>query len=150
MNIGQAATATGLTTKTIRYYEHQGLLPPAPRTESGYRQYRSADIERLEFIKKAKRLGLTLDEIRDILAIHDEHHTPCVHVLALLDQKLRHMTEVIRDLQSFRRELIRLRDDSKSRIDQIPAGARICGIIEKGIHARGETALAWLELRRRR
>ena len=70
MKIGEIAKATGLTTKTIRYYELNRLLEEPDRTDSGYRLYGTKDVERLEFIKKAKRMGLSLEEIRDILLLH--------------------------------------------------------------------------------
>ena len=86
MKIGEIAEVTGLTVKSIRYYELLQLMPEAPRTESGYRLYGQDAVQRLLFIKKAKRLGLSLDEIRDILALHENQQAPCVHVMALLDR----------------------------------------------------------------
>ncbi len=145
MKIGELAKATGLTTKTIRYYELHRLLEDPERTESGYRMYGEADVERLEFVKKAKRLGLSLEEIREILILHERTQAPCVHVLALLDRKLEHVDDIIRDLEEFRRELMRLRVESQVRLEQLPDDARICGIIERGVHHRGEVALTWLE-----
>ena len=150
LKIGELAKATGLTTKTIRYYELHRLLEEPQRTESGYRLYGTEHAERLEFIKKAKRLGLSLDEIRDILILHKQSQAPCVHVLALLDRKLEHVDDIITDLDEFRRELMRLRVESQVRLEQLPEDARICGIIEQGIHAKGEVALTWLEGRRKR
>jgi len=147
--IGELAKATGLTTKTIRYYELSRLLEEPERTESGYRLYGQEDVERLEFVKKAKRLGLSLEEIRDILQIHAQRQAPCVHVLALLDRKLDHVDDVIRDLDEFRKELMRLRVESQVRLEQLPEDARICGIIERGIHGKGQVALTWLEGRRK-
>jgi DNA-binding transcriptional MerR regulator len=97
------------------------------------------------FIKKAKHLGLSLDEIKGILDLRNQRQTPCVHVLALLDQKLAQADAVIRDLSRFRRELAQLRDESKARLAELPEESQVCGIIERGIHARGELALAWLE-----
>jgi len=144
MKIGELAKATGLTTKAIRYYELCRLLDAPKRTESGYRLYGREDLERLEFIKKAKRLALSLDEIRDILALHRQRQHPCVHVLALLDQKLEQVESVIRELDEFRRDLARLRDESRERLEQLPEEAQICGIVERGIHGKGEVALAWL------
>lgn len=149
MKIGELARATGLTAKTIRYYELLGLLEEPRRTESGYRLYGQEDVEWLDFIKKAKRLGLTLDEVRDILTLHKQRQAPCLHVLALLDQKLERIDGVIRELEEFRRELARLRAESQARLEELPEEARICGIVERGIHARGEVALAWLEGRRK-
>ena len=149
MKIGELAKATGLTTKTIRYYELHRLLEEPERTESGYRMYGEEDVERLEFVKKAKRLGLSLEEIREILVLHVQSQAPCVHVLALLDRKLEQVEEIIRELEEFRRELMRLRVESQVRLEQLPEDAHICGIIEQGIHTKGEIALTWLEGRRK-
>ena len=145
MKIGELANATGLTTKTIRYYELNRLLQEPERTESGYRMYGEADVERLEFIKKAKSLGLSLEEIRDILLLYEQRQSPCVHVLALLDRKLEQVDNMISELDEFRHELLRLRLESQIRLEQLPEESRICGIIERGIHRKGEAALALVE-----
>ncbi len=149
MKIGEIAKATGLTTKTIRYYELNRLVEEPERTESGYRIYRQEDVERLEFVKKAKRLGLSLEEIRDILQLHAQRQAPCVHVLALLDRKLDQLDDIMREMDEFRQELMRLRVESQVRLEQLPEDARICGIIERGIHGKGQVALTWLEGRRK-
>ena len=147
MKIGELANRTGFSTKAIRYYELLGLLAEPERTESGYRQYGPEDVERLEFIEKAKRLGFSLDDIRDVLVLHQEQETPCVHVLALVEQKLRRVDGVLKELRAFRRELAGLHREASQRLEQMPEGARVCGIIERGVHAKGEAALAWLEFR---
>ena len=144
MKIGEIAKATGLTTKTIRYYELNRLLEEPERTESGYRIYGQEDVERLEFIKKAKGLGLSLEEIRDILLLYEQRQSPCVHVLALLDRKLEQVDDMISKLDEFRRELFRLRLESQVRLEQLPEESRVCGIIERGIHRKGEVALTLL------
>lgn len=149
MKIGEIAKAASLTTKTVRYYEQLRLLEEPRRSEAGYRLYGPKHVERLEFIRQAKRLGLSLSEVRDILTLHEQRQAPCIHVLALLDQKLDQVNAIIGDLQRFGKEVERLKTDSQERLAQLPVEARICGIIERGIHARGEVALAWLEGRRR-
>jgi len=149
MKIGEISKATGLTPKTLRYYELNHLLEEPQRTESGYRLYGTEDVERLEFIKKAKRLGLSLEEVRDILVLHEQRQAPCVHVLALLDRKLGQLDDIMREMDEFRQELMRLRVESQVRLEQLPEGARICGIIERGIHMKGVVALTWLEGRRK-
>ena len=58
MKIGELAKATGLSTKTIRFYEAEGLIPEPPRTDSGYRAYAESDVAKLAFVLKAKRLGI--------------------------------------------------------------------------------------------
>lgn len=149
MKIGELASKTGVTTKTIRFYELHGLLEVPRRTESGYRIYSQDDVGRLEFIKKAKHIGLSLEEIKDILAVHKHGQRPCVHVLALLDRKLEQLQALRKDLGLFYRALKSLRDESRARLEQLPKKARICGIIERGIHLKGEIALAWLERHRK-
>ena len=138
MKIGELANATGLTTKTIRYYELNRLLGEPRRTDSGYRLYDSEAVERLEFIKKAKNLGLSLEEIRDILVLYEQRLSPCVHVLALLDRKLEQLDNMISNLDEFRRELLHLRLESQVRLEQLSEESRICGIIESGIDHKGE------------
>jgi len=72
MSIGQAAGASGVSAKMIRYYEQTGLVPPAERLESGYRVYTDADVHRLRFIRRARDLGFSLAEIDDLLNLwHD-------------------------------------------------------------------------------
>ena len=145
IKIGELAKSTGLTAKTIRYYELLRLLDEPERTESGYRMYGEADVERLEFVKKAKRLGLSLEEIRDIIQLHAQRQAPCVHVLALLDRKLDKLDDIMREMDDFRQELMRLRVESQVRLEQLPDDASICGIIERGIHGKGQVALTWME-----
>lgn len=147
MRIGELATATGLTTKTIRYYESLGLLPKPSRTTSGYRVFSQGDAERLHFISKAKHLGLSLDDARDILTLHDQNQYPCVHVMALLDRKIAEMDALLEHLGDLRRELGQLHTESAERLKDTPKDGSICGIIEQGIYTRGELALVWLDAR---
>ena len=145
MKIGELARTVGVTPITIRYYESMGLLPRPGRTSSNYRVYGAEHVERLQFIRKAKRLGLSLEEIKGILYLHDRQEAPCVHVLALLDQKVEQVNGILKELRIFRRELVRLKEEYQARLDQLPEDARICSIIERGIHTKGQVALAWLE-----
>ena len=69
MNIGQAAKASGLTAKMLRYYERIGLLAPAGRTDSGYRQYGAEDLRVLAFVRRSRELGFSLEEIRQLLSL---------------------------------------------------------------------------------
>ena len=67
MNIGQAARRSGISAKMIRYYEKIGLIPPAARSESNYREYTGADVERLSFINRSRNLGFSVEEIQGLL-----------------------------------------------------------------------------------
>lgn len=147
LKIGQLAKKSGVTTKTIRYYELIGLLHETDRTDSGYRLYDEKDVERLIFIRKAKNLGFSLSDIGETLTLYDAQQAPCVHVLALLDRKVHEIDRLMSELKELQQELMRLREESAARVDQ---SGRICGIVERGIHSRGEAALTWLEGVRKR
>jgi Cu(I)-responsive transcriptional regulator len=69
LNIGQASERAGVSTKMIRYYEEIGLIPPTERTESGYRTYGDKEIHTLRFIRRARDLGFSIEEIGDLLAL---------------------------------------------------------------------------------
>ncbi|MEU2146033.1 MULTISPECIES: heavy metal-responsive transcriptional regulator [Streptomyces albovinaceus subgroup] len=88
MRIGDLAATSGLTTKTIRFYEESGLLPEPPRTPGGYRDYPARAAARLAFIRDAQGAGLTLAEIRSVLVLRDSGQPPCAHVTALIDTHL--------------------------------------------------------------
>jgi MerR family copper efflux transcriptional regulator len=105
MRIGDLAAAAGVTTKTIRFYEQAGLLPTPPRTPSGYRDYPPAAHERLTFIREAQAAGLTLAEIRSVLAIRDAGQPPCRHVTALIDAHLQQVEQRIAELLAARAAL---------------------------------------------
>lgn len=108
MQIGQLAKHFGLNPKTIRYYEAIGLLPAPRRTESGYRLYDAAAAERLGFIQRAKLLGLSLENIREIIAAQPSDGQPCARVLALIAAEIASIDQRIEELKTFRAELTAL------------------------------------------
>jgi DNA-binding transcriptional MerR regulator len=105
MRIGELAERTGVTDKTVRYYESIGLLAPPARTPSGYRDYDEGAVDRLAFIREAQATGLSLSEIQSVLELKDVGARSCGHTLALLDRHLAEMDEQIRRLQWARAEL---------------------------------------------
>ena len=145
MKIGELAKATGLSTKTIRFYEAEGLIPDPPRTSSGYRAYTEPDLARLAFILKAKRLGLSLDEIKGILKLHDWNQPTCVHVRSLLEEKVAQIETVIQDLLGFKEELESLRDQATSLVDCRSLGSNICSIIEQSGIKVTRSSVGWTE-----
>src|SRR5262252_3250939 len=86
--IGEVAQRSGISRKALRLYEARGILPPAHRTESGYRRYPDDVLKLLTFVGQARRLGLTLAEIKHIVALRRSGAAPCVHIRALLEQKV--------------------------------------------------------------
>lgn len=131
MKIGELAKLSGLTVHTIRFYEAAGLSPKPPRTPSGYRSYTEADLARLTFILKAKRVGLSLEDVKGILQLHDRQQPTCVHVRSLLQNKLDQVDRAIQDLQDFKSELVQLEYHARDLIDCRPMGGHICSIIER-------------------
>ena len=127
MRIGELAGQLGVTTKAIRFYERIGLLPDPARTSSGYRSYEDADVERLVFIKTAQRLGLTLDEIKEIIAFRDRGEQPCGYVADVLHRQVADLNARIREMRALRDELRRL----QARAAQgMTAESKFCGVIE--------------------
>lgn len=105
MKIQALAQRTGINTKTIRYYEETGLLPPPARGENNYRHYDERDVERLRLVAGARRLDLSLEEIREILALRDRREAPCRVLLDRLERKADEIAERIRELKRLEREL---------------------------------------------
>jgi DNA-binding transcriptional MerR regulator len=127
MRIGELADQLGINTKTIRYYEQIGLIPPAPRTSGGYREYTDTDADRLTFIRTAQRLGLSLEEVAEILSLRERGERPCAYVRDVIGQQLAGIDKRIAELRGLRAELRQLRDAA----DSIPeVDGATCRIIE--------------------
>jgi DNA-binding transcriptional MerR regulator len=108
MRIGELATRSGLSTKTIRYYESIELLPAPERLPSGYRDYEESTLGALAFVRAAQAVGLSLGEIRSILSLRNEGEAPCGYVVGLLRSRSAELDRRITELQSLRGDLIRL------------------------------------------
>jgi MerR family copper efflux transcriptional regulator len=130
ITVGQAARRSGLTPKAIRLYENKGLLPVADRTESGYRTYSPRDVEVLRFIRRAKSLGLRLDEIKEIIDLERGGTQPCDTVLALLGTHIQEIDRTMADLRTLKKALVRARDAAAAS-DQRGEEAIVCRIIER-------------------
>ncbi|MEV0726602.1 heavy metal-responsive transcriptional regulator [Micromonospora purpureochromogenes] len=112
MRIGELAEATGTTTKTLRFYEASGLLPPPTRTPAGYRDYGDDATARLDFIRRGRSAGLTLAQIRDILTVRDTGHAPCGHVRQLLVEQLDAIDAQLAELHALRANVAQLHDSA--------------------------------------
>ena len=110
MNIGTAASESGVTAKTIRYYESIGLIPLATRAENGYRNYTEFDVETLRFIQHSRRLGFSVKDVGNLLELWGDKERSSADVKALA---LEHISEVerrIKELETIRRTLMDLTD----------------------------------------
>ena len=101
--IGEAASRTGLTPETLRFYERLGLFPKPPRSPGGFRHYPAITLERVRFIKRAQALGLTLDEIHELVSFNGRGGLRrCWRVHALLSRKLSEIDEHLKELKALR------------------------------------------------
>ncbi|MCJ2021914.1 MULTISPECIES: Cu(I)-responsive transcriptional regulator [unclassified Methylobacterium] len=98
MNIGQASRATGVSAKMIRYYESIGLVPPADRQDSGYRDYGAADLHRLGFIRHARDLGFSLERIKVLLGLWSDPDRSNADVKAIARAHVRELEDRARQL----------------------------------------------------
>lgn len=106
LKIGEVAQRSGLPVKTIRYYADLALLSPTMgRSPNGYRVFSPEIFQRLAFIKRAQSLGLTLEEIRTILGVHDQGSLPCGVIKQLLEEKLDQLNHQITELEILKGEL---------------------------------------------
>jgi len=105
LKISELASLTGVSAKAIRFYEAAGVLPPPERGANGYRLYTADAVEMLRFIKQAQGLGLTLAEIKEIVAIRQGGRPPCSHVDRLLREKAAELDRKLSDLVMLRRRI---------------------------------------------
>jgi MerR family transcriptional regulator, copper efflux regulator len=129
MRIGELADQAGISTKAIRYYEQIGILAPPARTASGYRAYHQATLGRLGFVRAAQALGLTLGEIRQIIAFREDGSPPCAHVTELLQRRATELERRIAELQQLRTELQQLAERATTLDPNQCTPERVCHIL---------------------
>jgi len=130
MRIGELGTAVGIDPPTIRYYESVGVLPEPGRTESGYRNYSQADVERLRFVSLARSLGVGLDDIRQILGLRDQGEAPCGYVRGVLDRQVDAVKERISQLEDLSAELEKLQRVARTLPDTDLDDPCVCHILQ--------------------
>ena len=108
MNIGRLSGLTGVTAKTIRYYESIGLIPEPPRKPSGYRDYGDSDVEVLRCVSKARLLGFPLKDVTQLLSLWQDRGRSSAEVKALTESHITDIEQRIEELQSVRRTLLDL------------------------------------------
>ncbi|MCV6613603.1 MAG: Cu(I)-responsive transcriptional regulator [Cellvibrionaceae bacterium] len=105
MNISEAAKRSGLSSKTIRYYESIDLIAPAKRADNGYRDYSERDLEMLRFVQRARATGFGIEECRQLLDLYGNQQRHSAHVKALVLEKVAQVESQIQELQSMRTTL---------------------------------------------
>jgi len=131
MSIGTVAAKSGLPAKTIRYYEDIGLLT-APRRDNGYRSYREQELHKLKFLHRARSLGFTIDECRQLLSLYEDESRASSDVKALARQHLKEVDAKILELQGMKSTLETLIKSCRG--DHRPD----CPIIDDLASARGK------------
>ena len=129
LKIGQLAKQTDLAVGTLRYYSDLELLSPIYRGENGYRYYHPNTKKQVEFIKKAQRLGFSLEEIKQILAVRDRGEQPCGLVKNLLEQKITEIDRQIEQMTLFKAELENYQREWRDRSDAQSNSVSPCPLI---------------------
>ena len=128
LKIGEVAKQTGLAVGAIRYYESLGLLT-SERGDNGYRYYSSDTVHQIQFIKKAQAIGFSLEEIGEVLNLHNQGDIPCGLVQSLLQEKIDQLESQIKQMTEFKAELEDYRDHWALSQPQ-PQPGDICPLIE--------------------
>ncbi|EGX61010.1 Mercuric resistance operon regulatory proteinMercury resistance operon [Streptomyces zinciresistens K42] len=124
------AKLTGMSTKTIRFYEDTGLVPPPTRTPGGHRDYAPETADRLRFIRRCQAAGMSLQEVRQILTVHDRGESPCGHVSRLLGERLDNVRAQIAELVTLEAHLQSLLSHAEQGQPTDHDGASVCWILE--------------------
>jgi len=115
LTIGNLAKLAEVHIETLRYYERQGIVPRPPRTISNYRRYPEDTIRRVRFVKHSRKLGFSLEEIKELLALRGTHGAGCRNVQQRAAAKIKEIEEKIRSLQAMRRSLRNLVEQCKGK-----------------------------------
>jgi Cu(I)-responsive transcriptional regulator len=110
MNIGTAARESGLPTKTVRYYADIGLVAPHGRAGNGYRAYGPGEIQRLQFVRRARAFGFSVEECRELLGLYGDRNRASADVKRLALQRIERLEARMRELAALRDDLQRLAD----------------------------------------
>jgi MerR family transcriptional regulator, copper efflux regulator len=130
--IGQLAKKFGISPKTIRWYEDNGLLEKTERSDSNYRLYSQKDVERLSFIRKALAIGFAVKDIQEILQIRHTGALPCQAVRLMLEERIDELSEQIEIKKKFLIELKSLQTHWQAKLSSTDADDVVCPLIEEG------------------
>jgi DNA-binding transcriptional MerR regulator len=132
LTVSKIARTAGISPDAVRYYEREGLLPPAPRSPSGYREYDESTTHRIRFIKGAQSVGLKLSEIKELLEIQDRGACPCGHTRTLVERRLDEIDAEMKRLSDLRAQLTAMADLDCPATDTGPVWACEVEFVRKG------------------
>ncbi len=128
LKIGEVSKQTDVAVGALRYYENLGLVN-SERGDNGYRYYAPDAVHQVQFIKKAQALGFSLEDIRDVLNVHNQGDVPCELVRSLLQEKIERLAAQIQEMKAFKADLERYRD-RWAKSQPRPEPGDICPLIE--------------------
>ncbi|MCW4150199.1 MerR family transcriptional regulator [Vreelandella janggokensis] len=130
MKVSELAKRGGVTAETVRHYTREQLLAPKRHPDNGYQLYSATDLERLQFIQRARKLGFSVAEIRDILAHADQGDSPCPLVRDLLANRLPQIRAQIQELEALAQRMEQALESWQHMPDGTPDGHSLCRLIE--------------------
>lgn len=130
MKVKEIADAAGVNPDTVRFYTREGLLRPVRNPDNNYQHYDAEDLRRLRFARKSRQLGFSLPEIRQILELADDQHSPCPMVRDVFEHRLAEVEREILELQELRTRMVSALSAWQDMPDGTPDGHTICRLIE--------------------
>ena len=130
LTVSEVARQTGINAHTVRYYVREGLLKPSKQAENRYNLFSSKEISRLRFIRTAKMLGFTLNEVRQILEHAHLGESPCTDVREIIQQHIVENRQRIEEMQQLQERMEGALTQWKTMPDSTPNGDSICHLIE--------------------
>lgn len=131
MKVKEIAAAARVNPDTVRFYTREGLLNPGRNPENNYQQFDAEDLRRLRFARKARQLGFSVHEIRQILEQADDHHSPCPMVRDVFEKRLTEVEQQIAELQQLRQRMTSALSAWQAMPNGTPDGHTICRLIER-------------------
>jgi len=130
LTVTDLANRSGATPHAVRYYTRMGLLRPTRNPDNGYRLYQHREVGWLRFIRQAKRLGYTLNEIREIMQDSDQGKSPCPRVREILLQRIDENRRQLEELMALQTRMEQALDQWAEMPDGVPDGHSVCHLIE--------------------
>ena len=127
MRIGELAKAAQIPEKTIRYYESRDLISPSTREANGYRRYEQRDLDNLVFIRRCRELGISLQDIKQLVNVQENARASCASVDKIIEQQLQKVRHTLKELKALEKTLNSLRGCDGETVDECRILKRLSG-----------------------